>query len=225
VSCLGYAEHRNGEEDAAISTLRRALKLDPEHAEARIYLANVLYDKQEYEAALYHFDKTQPEEHWDELGIWRLIELKKAAFRYGDDDPELKPWIARVEELQGETTDIDELLAEIEAKVLGEDEAEPADARGQLELFGSLLAEMVDQKQREVHVVVTRSGDMYTGDWDDIVHQMRDATASGRTTYEFMLLESKRIVAQSGHRVPTESAEAFVRGCIEAGVLRLMPPS
>jgi Tfp pilus assembly protein PilF len=224
VSCMGYAEHRLGEEDAAVSTLRRALKLDPAHAEARIYLANVLYDKQEFEAALYHFDKTQPEEHWDELGIWRLIELKKAAFRLSDDDTELQPWVARVDELQGESTDIDELLAEIEARVLGEDEDEPADARGQLELFGALLAEMVDQKQKTEHTVVTRSGDTFTGDWDDLVRQMRDVMASGRSTFEFMLAESKRVMAVGGHHVPTESAEAFIRGCIDAGVLRLVTP-
>ena len=43
-------------------------------AEARIYLANVLYDRGDYEAALYHLDRTAPEEHWYELGIWRLVE-------------------------------------------------------------------------------------------------------------------------------------------------------
>ena len=52
VACVGYAEHRLGDDEAAIATLRRALRLDSEHAEARIYLANILYDRGDYEAAL-----------------------------------------------------------------------------------------------------------------------------------------------------------------------------
>ena len=120
VSCMGYAQHRSGEDDAAISTLRRALKLDPDYVEARIYLANLLYDKQEYEAALYQFEKSSPEDHWDELGIWRLIELKKAAYRLQDDDPDLAPWQAQLEELNSGSDSIDEMLSEIEARVMGE---------------------------------------------------------------------------------------------------------
>src|SRR6476661_9095865 len=40
VSCIGYAEHRLGNDESAISTLRRALQMDPDHTEARIYLGN-----------------------------------------------------------------------------------------------------------------------------------------------------------------------------------------
>ncbi|MCU0627282.1 MAG: tetratricopeptide repeat protein [Gemmatimonadaceae bacterium] len=224
VSCMGYAEHRCGDEDAAISTLRRALKLDPEYLEARIYLANVLYDKQEYEAALYHFEKTKPEDHWDELGIWRLMELKKAAYRLKDDDPDLAPWEARLEELNGDTDAIDELLAEVEATVLGEHEEQP-DTRGQLELFGTLLAEMREQRAgASEHAVLTRNGDTYTGSWDEIVRALQEASSSmrGRPAFEFMLAESARILAQTGISISTESPEAFVRGSAEAGVLKIL---
>src|SRR5690242_16100118 len=69
VACVGYAMHRLGDDDGAITTLRRALQLDNDHVEARIYLANVLYDRGEFEAALYHLDRSTPEDHWDELGI------------------------------------------------------------------------------------------------------------------------------------------------------------
>ena len=222
VSCMGYAQHRSGEDDAAISTLRRALKLDPDYTEARIYLANLLYDKQEYEAALYQFEKSSPEDHWDELGIWRLIELKKAAYRLQDDDSDLAPWQAQLEELNADTDSIDEMLSEIEARVLGENEDEP-DSRGQLELFGTLLAEMRDKKETEVeHSVMTRTGDMFTGTWDTIVTEMRDASAGGKSLYEFMLAEAARVQAQTGQRVPTESAEAFLRGSADAGVLKII---
>ncbi len=222
VSCMGYAQHRSGEDDAAISTLRRALKLDPDYTEARIYLANLLYDKQEYEAALYQFEKSSPEDHWDELGIWRLIELKKAAYRLQDDDTDLAPWQAQLEELNSETDSIDEMLSEIEARVLGEGD-DVSDSKGQLELFGSLLAEMRDQKDAAVeHSVMTRTGDMYVGSWDTIVTEMNEAGASGKSLYEFMLGEAARVHAQTGHRVPTDSAEAFLRGSADAGVLKII---
>jgi Flp pilus assembly protein TadD len=111
VSCAGYALHRLGDDDGAIAALRRALQLDGDHVEARIYLANILYDRGDFEAALYHLDRSQPDDHWDELGIWRLLELKKSVYRLKDDDPELKPWEARLTELAGEPDAIDELLA------------------------------------------------------------------------------------------------------------------
>ncbi len=222
VSCMGYAQHRSGEDDAAISTLRRALKLDPDYTEARIYLANLLYDKQEYEAALYQFEKSSPEDHWDELGIWRLIELKKAAYRLQDDDPDLAPWQAQLEELNAESDSIDEMLSEIEARVMGEGD-DDSDSKGQLELFGTLLAEMRDKKDADVeHSVMTRTGDTFVGSWDDIVTEMRDAAAGGKSLYEFMLGEAARVQAQTGQRVPTDSAEAFLRGSADAGVLKII---
>ena len=46
-ACLGYVHHRLGNDEAAISHLQRALQLDEEHTEARIYLANILYDRGE----------------------------------------------------------------------------------------------------------------------------------------------------------------------------------
>jgi tetratricopeptide (TPR) repeat protein len=48
VSCIGYAEHRLGNDESAISTLRRALQMDPDHTEARIYLGNIFYDRGDY---------------------------------------------------------------------------------------------------------------------------------------------------------------------------------
>src|SRR5215204_6766524 len=146
VACVGYAEHRTGNDDAAIATLRRALQFDGDHAEARIYLGNILYDRGEYEAALYHLDRSTPDDHWDELGIWRLIELKKMVYRLRDTDPELKPWEERLAELAGEPDDIDEMLAEIEARAA---ESADNDARGQLELFGALLGSFAREKSAE----------------------------------------------------------------------------
>jgi tetratricopeptide (TPR) repeat protein len=94
-ACLGYAAHRLGDEDAALYWLRRALDLDETHAEARVYLGNLLYDRGEYEACLFHFEQTDPTEHFDELALWRTIELKKSIYRLPSGDPELAPWSAR----------------------------------------------------------------------------------------------------------------------------------
>src|SRR5207302_1709266 len=84
--------------------------------------------------ALFRLERTAPEDHFDGLGIWRLIELKKSVYRLCDHDPELVPWHRRLDELaRAEPEDL--LFAEIAA--LG-----PAgrvrDPR-QLEMFGTLL--------------------------------------------------------------------------------------
>src|SRR5207245_479963 len=137
-ACVGYAAHRLTDEGGALYWLRRALELDTGHAEARIYLANLLYDRGEYEAALFHLERTQPGDHFDGLAIWRLIELKKSVYRLPDDDPELVPWHHRLDELAGDAAPEDLLLAEIEA--MGPD-GQLRDPR-QLELLGTLLTEL-----------------------------------------------------------------------------------
>ena len=165
VAMVGYAEHRLGRDDVAVATLRRALQLDPDFSEARIYLGNVLYDRGELEGALYHLDRTTPDDHWDELGIWRLIELKKSTYRLGDDDPALAPWDTRLAELESEPDAIDEMLGEIEQSANAEAERE---AKGQLELFGSLLADLSEARSADVHHnVIGRDGRQYDGAWEE----------------------------------------------------------
>jgi tetratricopeptide (TPR) repeat protein len=220
VAMVGYTEHRLGRDDAAIATLRRVLQLDPGYVEARIYLGNVLYDRGEYEAALYHLDRTGPDDHWDELGIWRLIELKKSTYRLADDDPALGPWDDRLNELAGEPDAIDEMLGEIEQAVNGDAEQE---AKGQLELFGALLVDLTQQKQGEaLHQVTGRDGRCYEGSWDDIVAQMRDASAQpAKSVLEFMQSEARRGLSLTGILISCADAESFVRGSADAGLLRI----
>ena len=228
VACVGYAQHRLGEDDAAIATLRRSLQLDSEHAEARIYLANILYDRGDYEAALYHLERTSPDDHWDELGIWRLTELKKSLFRVADDDEDLKPWDERLSELSGEPDDIDDMLAEIETRFNEALEGEAEHAKGQLELFGALLSELVDQKADlptlTEHEIVTEDGRELTGSWERIVQQLRDANGAftGRSLHDFMTTEARRELARTGIRIPTTDPEAFIRGSADAGRLRIV---
>jgi Tfp pilus assembly protein PilF len=222
VALVGYAQHRMGEDEAAIATLRRALQLDSDHSEARIYLGNILYDRGEYEAALYHLDRSAPDEHWDELGIWRLIELKKTVHRLSDDDPELRKWEARLAELAGEPDDIDEMLAEIEQRV---NEEAHNEARNQLELFGAMLTELVEtRRDGGTHQVTTRDGNQIEGTWEDIVRKMRDAnaTVAGRSVQEYMLNEARRGYSLTGILISTSDAESFIRGSADAGLLRIL---
>jgi len=239
VSCIGYAEHRMGSDEAAIATLRRALQLDPDHAEARIYLGNIFYDRGDYEAALYHLDRSTPDDHWDELGIWRLIELKKMVYRLRDGDPELKPWDERLKELGGELDDIDEMLAEIEAKAV---DAAQNESRGQLELFGALLNNFAVAKvelaepvgdaaaaktQAEIeaeHRVTLRDGYALDGTWEQIIEKMRavNGESRGNSIAEFMVTEAHRGYALTGVQIPTADAESFIRGSATAGLLRIV---
>jgi tetratricopeptide (TPR) repeat protein len=231
IACVGYAQHRLGDDDAAIGSLRRSLQADSDHMEARIYLANILYDRGDYDASLYHFDRTGPDDHWDELGIWRLIELKRTALKLTEHAPELKPWEERLTELGGEMDDIDELFHEVDG-ALSADSGEVEVARGQLELFGTLLTTLADSKAEgeevaggNLHTVLTKDGHRVSGSWEEIVRSLRDADMEGlqdRTTNEFMARVSKRAFRETGVRVPHHDAELFVRASADAGLLRIV---
>jgi tetratricopeptide (TPR) repeat protein len=223
-ACVGYAAHRLSDEGGALHWLRRALEIDPGHAEARIYLANLLYDRGEYEAALFHLERTEPGEHADTLGIWRLVELKTSVYRLKDDDPELVPWHRRLNELGGDAHPEDLLLAEIEA--MGSD-GQLRDPR-QLELFGTLLTELQGMRARgglaELHRVSTLTGVTYVGTWDEIVRQMKDDAAewADGSVEAYMAASAQRGRQQTGIGIPATDAESFIRGSAEAGLLRIL---
>ena len=230
VACMGYAQHRLGDDDAAVASLRRSLQSDNDHVEARIYLANILYDRGDYEAALYHFERTSTDDHWDELGIWRLIELKRAAYKLPEHAPELKPWEDRLQDLGGELDSIDELFIEVDG-ALGGENGEVEVARGQLELFGTLLSSLVDTKTQDLeppvgqHEVVLRDGRALTGTWEDIVRSLQYGDSDGgrdQTLEAFMTRMARRAYRETGVRVPSHDVELFVRGSADAGLLRIV---
>jgi Tfp pilus assembly protein PilF len=224
VACVGYAQHRLGDDEAAIGSLRRSLQLDTDHAEARIYLANILYDQGEYEAALYHFERTNPDDHWDELGIWRLIELKRSLYHLDENDPELKPWDERLSELAGEADDVDTMLMELDPRSGADTAPAPEAARGQLELFGTLLSSLVEQRQLPEHqIIVVSDGTGFDGSWEEIVRRMRDEKGNpSHTLREFMSSVSQHGFRETGIRIPTHDAESFIRGSAVAGLLRIV---
>lgn len=226
VSCVGYTQHRLGDDDGAIASLRRSLQLDNEHSEARIYLANILYDRGEYEAALYHLEQTSPEDHWDELGIWRLIELKRTLYKVTEQDPELKPWDERLSELASDLDDVDELLMELDPRhAMDESSREAQIARGQLELFGTLLSGLADQKEEGTgaHQIVARDGTKFVGSWEEIVMRMRDTLGDPTNTMEdFMRRAARRGFRETGVQIPADDAESFLKASADAGLLRIV---
>ena len=221
-ACLGYAAHRLGEEEAALYWLRRALDLDDGHAEARIYLGNLLYDRGEYAAALFHFEQTNPEEHTDELALWRTLELKKSSCRLPDDDPELAPWQARLRELADSQDPDEQLLAEIAAVHLTGSIPDPR----QIELFGTLLTELQGMTRRtgELHKVSTTTGVTYSGTWEEIILQMKmdDRDSAPRSLAQFMVRFARRSAREMGAIIPVTDAESFVRGAAAAGLITIL---
>lgn len=233
-ACVGYAQHRIGNDAEAMTALRRALSLDADFSEARVYLANLLYDSGELDEALAEFEKTAPDDHWDELGIWRLIELKKSVYRLKDDDAELKPWEARLGELTGELDAIDEVLAEVEQRVIEQEQEAVAQAQGQLELLGGLLTGLAQQQQAKSeyipteisfegpHRVIMRDGTTFEGTWDEIVQALRDMRDAGRPVDEYMAREARRHYGATGTKIASHAPEAFLRESANAGLLRIV---
>lgn len=235
-ACVGYAQHRMAQDAEAMESLRRAMSLDPDFSEARVYLANLLYDAGNLDDALLEFDKTTPADHWDELGIWRYIELRKSVHRIDGEHGEFAPWEARLVELTGELDAIDEVLYEVEQRVVEQEAEALAQTQGQLETLGGLLSGLVDQQSEQQsgfsttdviaadgpHRVIMRDGSTFEGTWEEIVQALRDARDASRTLDEFMALEARRHYGATGMRIATHAPEAFIRESANAGLLKIL---
>lgn len=222
-ACLGYATHRLADEDAALYWLRRALDLDAGHSEARIYLGNLLYDRGEYEAALFHFEQTDPGDHVDELAVWRTIELKKSIHRLNNTDPELAVWHERLGELADSDDAVDRLLNEVEALQPDGTVRDPQ----QLELFGTLLVEVQGMRRHgpgDTHRVRTARGVTYAGTWEEIVLQMKtdDREGVGTSLSQYMEKVAQRNRRETGLIIPATDPEAFVKGIAAAGLVNIL---
>jgi len=222
---LGYTAHRLGLDADALYWLRRALELDHSYCEPRIYLGNMLYDRGETRAALLHFARVRPDDHFDDLCLWRTIELLKAAGNLADDHPDLRPWLARLAELGSELSTDAAILAEIESR---HPDGTPRDPN-QLELFGTLARDVPEMQRRPTtdagaHVIETLGGLVLRGSWDDLVLQLQaveGAWADG-TVVQFMHAFARRGLAETGVKIPVGDAEAFLRGSAAAGVIRIL---
>lgn len=205
---LAYTHHRIGDEAAARRALRRALRLDPDHHEARVYLGHLLYDRGHWVGALREFERVAPADHWDPVAIWRLLELKRALFGVESGDARVRSWEARLQELEEDPDPIDELLAEVQG---GEgDERETA----------SVVGEPSDDLAPGPHRVRTAEGRVLAGTWEEIVRQLRDHHGDpAESPEDFMRRWARDMHGRTGRPVPDDDAEAFVLAHAGAGLL------
>lgn len=208
-AALAYTYHRLGQEGAARRELRRALKLDPQLHEARVYLGHLLYDRSEWESALRHFERVPPAEHWDGMAIGRLLELKRSLHGLRPGDPELLAWERRRDELEAEVDPVDELLAEVEQRIQ-DSAARPAGAPP------------TGRAGRSAHRVRTPDGRVFAGSWLDIVRQLRDELGHpDESVAQFMRRQADEQRARTGVGIPADDPESFVRASARAGLLRI----
>ncbi|MBT8487302.1 MAG: tetratricopeptide repeat protein [Gemmatimonadetes bacterium] len=212
---LGYALHRLGDDVGAGRQIRRALRLDADLYEARVYLGHLLYDRGDWEGSLREFERVPPQEHWDPLAVWRLMELKRTLWHMESGDPRLTPWESRLRDLEELDDPIDRLLADVEARMGAHDPDGYFDP-SQLELFEAAA------KEDEERVIRTADGYLLRGDWHEIVRQMRDqAGFRHESVSDYMRRMAERWHEEFGIEVPFVDPEAFLRAAVEAGLIRL----
>ncbi len=215
IAAVGYVLLRLGDEVGACRQIRRALRLDPDLHDARVYLGHILYDRGDWDGALREFEQVPPQDHWDALAVWRLVELKRAIWRLAEDDSRLLPWSKRLADLEALEDPIDRLLAEVEARAAGEGVRTFAD-KNQLELFG------LGSEGETVRQVRLLDGHSLRGTAQEIVCQMRDqAGFSHETMSQYMRRLAERWHEQFGVEVPFSDPEAFLRGAVLQGLVRL----
>jgi Flp pilus assembly protein TadD len=214
---LGYALHRLGDDVGAGRQIRRALRLDADLHEARIYLGHLLYDRGDWEGALRELERVAPQDHWDPLAVWRLMELKRALWHVESGDARLAPWEQRLRELEQAEDPIDRLLGEVE-RAMGPGGPAQAPDPSQLELFER------DQARGEDGPGALRlsDGHLLRGSWQDIVRQMRDrAGFSHETLSDYMRRLAERWHEEHGVEIPFTDPETFLRTAIAIGLARL----
>ncbi|HEY0019212.1 MAG TPA: tetratricopeptide repeat protein [Longimicrobium sp.] len=224
----GYTLHALGDDLGARRELRRAVRLDGELHEARIYLSHLLHDRNDPRGALAELEQVPPEEHWDTLSLWRYIELKTQLDGVAEDDPWFMPWRERLAELDAEPDDIDHLLAEVEANFEGAvDEGAQAalELSAQMDFIMKILGQPPTdgaQHSPAAHRVRTAEGSVFEGSWDDIVAGMRDSCGEPAITLTaFMRRAARQIQERTGRDVPCHSAEAFLKAGARMGLLHI----
>ena len=220
VASIGYALHRMGDEVGACRHLRRALRIDPDLHEARTYLGHLLYDRGDWEGALREFERIPPQDHWDALAVWRVLELKRASDAEPGAPSPLEPWSERLAELESVEWDpVEQLLAEVEAAVGGSQPWLTRD-ENQLELF-ERGEDTRERETRQVHVRLP-GGRVVRGTCRDVVRQFRDHLGfSHEPPAAFMRRMAERWHEQYGVEVPFTDPEIFLRSAGELGLLHV----
>lgn len=224
-AALGYTTLRLGLISESIYWLRRTLELDPHYVEPRIQLANLLYDRGSGRASLRHFLQTLPQDHFDEVSLWRVIELLRSEPQRSEDDPVITLWLDRLDELESEPRDpIDELFLELELN--GPEKSDPI----QLELFDTPMRDLITIQEHPEsnfaahHLIETLGGHRLKGSSEELVAQLQvmDGAWAGDARMDFMTSVAERSLIETGVTVSLESPEAFLRGMADAGWVRVL---
>lgn len=229
----GYTLHALGDDLGARRELRRAVRLDGELHEARIYLSHLLYDRGDHRGALAELEQVPPSEHWDTLSLWRYIELKRQLDGVAEEDTWFVPWRERLVELEAEPDEIDHLLAQVEAAFEGGDEVEEPplpELASQMDFIMKILGGSAGDAAPDdsadtttaAHRIRTAEGSVFEGSWDDIVRGMRDSCGDPAVTVAvFMRRAARQIRDRTGSEVPCHSAEAFLKAGARMGLLHI----
>jgi Flp pilus assembly protein TadD len=216
LAAYGYTLHRLEEETSARRQLRRALHLDSEYHEARIYLGHMLYDRGDWVGAAREFERVGPSEHWDALALWRLLELKRALEGLQPGAPELGVWERRLEEVENSVDAVDELLAEIEA---GGQPSEPYVAPTS-SAAGATTADLSDRSgpsDADAHRVHLPDGGVIVGTWQDILEALCQIRSPGEPVAQFMRRLADEARVRAGVTVPAEDPRSLVLAGAQAG--------
>ena len=210
VAALGYTLHQLGDEAGARRELTRALRIDAEFHEARVFLGHLLYDAGQFRQALATFERVPVKDHWDTVALWRVVELKRALAGIEPGSLEAQDWEQRAEELEADPDPTELLLAEVECGAV-----EPS----RRELFGRVL----DGPHRPAtHCVRLPDGRMCAGTWLDIVRQLRDQLGNpDESVAQFMRRRADEDRARTGVAIPSDDPEAFIRAAARAGLLHI----
>jgi hypothetical protein len=115
------------------------------------------------------------------------------------------------------------MLAEIEARAA---EAAESEARGQLERFGALLGTCAEENTADTleRCFTIDEDKSFEGTWEEILLKMSEARGGNAkvSLRDFMQIEARRGYSLTGHHIPTENAESFIRGSADAGLLRIV---
>lgn len=218
-----YCLHRMGDEVRAARYLRRALRVDPSLHDVRVYLGHLLYDRGEWDAALDQFELVPPSEHWDPLGVWRLIELKRSLRRGDDQDLGILPWRRRLRELEVVEDDpVERLLAEVESRFAPESDW-PLKDELQLELFHTEPpAEAPPRGLAGTVQVRTAGGRVFRGGWEEVVRCLRDSAGLPAEPIPRAVRRlARRWRDEYGVEIAPLDAETLIRGAASAGILAL----
>lgn len=212
---LAFTFYRDGDAEAALFWSREAVRLDPSFADARALYGNVLYERGDFQAALEQLEGIGAENLGDPAVAWRIIELMRRLKNLPPDAPELTPYLTALEELAGEPSPEDQLLAEVEAQASGQ--LAPV-GRNQLDLFGR----PPEASGGDWHRVRAANGIVFEGDWDAIVRSMRDRSGRpGLSVDDFMREEALRLRALTGVTVSWATARAFIEDSARVGALEI----